>query len=218
MSDNKVKMRASLWLFFALYLIMPEYFALEILSSIPLLTASRIILIIMIIVCIHKRIINIKLDRGFLAYFVILLVVNLYHLSTNFSAAIKAIFTLIVEQAVLYIVMKNLIKSKDIWYKGMEIMVSVSGIVSILGLFEAISGINVFYYLTTTSRDMLQASYERLGSLRAESAFGHPVYFAVYLLGILPFALYFYENTAKKKYLLIGGLDICALFASGTWG
>ena len=84
--------------------------------------------------------------------------------------------------------------------------------------FEAISGINVFYYLTTTSRDMLQASYERLGSLRAESAFGHPVYFAVYLLSMLPFALYFYENTAKKRYLLIGGLNICALFASGTRG
>lgn len=218
LSKGKVKIRASLWLFFALYLILPEYFALEISSSIPLLTGSRIILIIMILVCIHKRIINIKLDRSFLAYFVILLAVNLYHLSTNSSAAIKAILTLIVEQALLYIVMKNLIMSKDVWFKGMDIMVSVSGIVSILGLVEAFFGVNVFYYLTTTSRDMLQASYERLGSLRAEAAFGHPVYFAVYLLGMLPFALYFYENTAKKKYLLIGGLNICAIFASGTRG
>ena len=196
----------------------PECFALELSSSLPLLTGSRVILVIMIIASIHKQIINIKLDKTFLAYFIFLLVVSLYHLSTNFSAALKAIFTLIIEQAVLYIVMKNLIKSKEIWYKGMEIMVSVSGIMSILGLFEAISGINVFYYLTITSRDMLQASYERLGSLRAESAFGHPVYFAVYLLAMLPFALYFYENTAKKKYLVIGGLDICALFASGTRG
>ena len=110
LSKIKVKMRASLWFFFALYLILPEYFALEISSSIPLLTGSRIILVIMILVCIHKRTINIKLDRAFLAYFIILLIVNLYHLSTNPSTAIKAIFTLIVEQAVLYIVMKNLIK------------------------------------------------------------------------------------------------------------
>ena len=210
--------KVSLWLFFCLFLILPEYFALEFSASLPLLTASRFIIILLLVNLFLMGRIRIRIDRSYLTFFLILLIVNIYHISTNSSEAIKAVFSLVIEETVLYIALKNLITSKSMLIKGIDIMVKTSGVISLLAIFEAYTKINIFYFLTTTSRDMLQASYDRLGVLRAEASFGHPVYFAVYLCCLLPFSLYFFENTKKRIYAIVAILNITAVFCSGTRG
>lgn len=210
--------KISLCVFFIFYLILPEYFALEISGSLPLLTASRVILLVLIVCCLAQRKVSFKLNKGFLAYLFVLLMVNIFHVGGNTSAAIKAVFILIVEELLLYIVLKSLISSKEMVIMGLDLLVKSSAFVSVLGIFETIVGKNLFYYLETTNREMLQSNYVRLGMLRAEASFGHPVYFAVYLVCILPFAVYFYESTNKKRYMVIAILNIIALFFTGTRG
>jgi len=172
----------------------------------------------MIICCLYKGKLNIYIPRSLMIYVLVLLIVFTYHLSTNSSEAIKSIFSLIVEQLGVYILLNNLIECKAQWYKGMKIMVDVSCVMSVFAIFESLIGINIFHYLTTTSREMLQVSYERLGTLRAEGPFGHPVYFAFYLVSMLPFIFYFYENTGKKSYLISIILNIIAVILTGTRG
>ena len=72
----KEKMNFFVVIFFGLYLILPSYCALEITSSLPLITVSRIILIVLIGAYIlqHKGIINLKIfedkrDRKFFRLF-----------------------------------------------------------------------------------------------------------------------------------------------------
>ncbi len=208
----------ALTLFFTLYIILPEYFAIEISSSFPLLTASRCILILLFLCVIVKNKVNLYIPSAMILFFSVLLIVDLYHIFDDTSESIKSIFTLIVEQLFLFIVLYNLIKTKDMVIKALNLLVMTSGVMSILALFETIFGINLFYYLRTVSRVMLQASSERAGSLRAEASFGHPVYFAVYLVCIFPFSLYFYDKTEKRRYLFIAILNLIALLCTGTRG
>lgn len=219
MNINKLgTKRILLWIFFAFYIILPDYFAIEITPSFPLLTASRFILLLLIIKCIINMKISLHIDKYFFAYATILIAVNLFHLLTNSGDAAKAIISVLFEQILMYIVLRNLITSKSALINGLNLIVKTSGVVSILAILEATTSINVFYFLETTNREMLQASYERLGLLRAEASFGHPVYFAVYLVCVLPLTLYFFEKENKKIYALIAILNIIALFCSGSRG
>lgn len=89
-------------IFFLLYLILPEYFAIEFSASFPLLTASRLILFFMLIFqTIKNRGIikfglckNKKLERAILLYIFGMVTVNFFHI--NYTAeSVKEIFTLI---------------------------------------------------------------------------------------------------------------------------
>jgi len=183
-----------------------------------LLTASRAILLLLIVCCMYERNVSFKLDKFFVAYFLIILGVNCYHLTTNTGASIKGIFSLVLEELVLYIVLKSLIRSKEEVEKGLELIVKSSAVVSVLALFETATGKNLFFYLTTTSREMLQTTYQRLGMTRASASFGHPVYYAVYAVCMIPLAMYFFEKTNKKSYAIIAILNIMGVVASGTRG
>lgn len=209
--------KAFLNIFFCFYLILPEYFAIELSSSFPLLTVSRILILSLFLVLFYQKYVSLQLYPPFVVYVVIIMGVNLVHL-TDTMESVKAIISIIIEQLFLFILLNSLISSIEEIKKGLDIVVKVSGVICIAAIFEVLTGFQMFHLLNTVNREMLQSSYERLGFLRAGSAFGHPVYFAVYCICILPFSLYFYENTNKKMYLVIAVLNIIGMFCSGSRG
>ncbi len=205
-------------LFFIFYLIMPEYFALEISTTFPLITVSRCILILLLLCTIFKNNIRLNIPSCMIVFLILICIVDLYHLSDNPTQSIKSLFSLLVEQFLLFIALYNLIRTKEMVIKSLKLLVLTSGVMSALGCFETISGINLFYYLNTITRDTLQASYMRMGVMRAETSFGHPVFYSVYLVCLFPFAVYFFQKTREKKYLVIIILNLIALVCTETRG
>lgn len=210
------------WMLSALYIILPTYFSLDISDSLPSFTGSRIIIIVSLIFLLFAGG-NIVIPRSKsmkqVAMFVLVLsIVNLLHLQDSSSYSIKAIFSLLLEDILLICIICTLLNSQRKIIAFVNVMVAASAVVVFFAIIEFFTGYNVFYLLTTTTRTVYQASYIRLGMTRAEASFGHSVYFGVYCSGILPFTLYLYEKTNKRKYLVVALLNIVGVLISGSRG
>lgn len=211
-----------LWLMAALYIILPTYFAFEVSSFLPSFTGSRIVLLLTLIILMLVRkkvkIPKVKEMKMIWSTSIMLVLVNILHLSDSGSYAIKAIFSILLENVILVLVLYNLVDTKDKLNRFIKIMVVTSSVITCLATVEFLTGYNVFYLLTTTSRTVYQASYIRSGMTRAEASFSHSVYYGVYCSCMLPFSLYLYENTKNKKYLLCGLLNVLGTLMSGSRG
>lgn len=204
------------------YIILPQYFSLEISANFPSFTASRIVLIFVFTVLIFykKKLIisKSKLMKMIFILLTIIILVNLYHSSINPAESLKSIFSILLENILLIVVITSCVRDKQRVMLFLKYMVLTSGIITLFTLIEFFTGFNVFYLLTTTSREIYQASYSRLDMTRAEGPFGHAVYYGVYSSSIFPLSLYLYECTRKKKYLFVGLLNILGVLISGSRG
>lgn len=221
------KRKYILFYFFAIYPILPDYFALELGGGLPLLKASRILILALLVsVLVYNRgkiylplkgIKKIKIFWPMILYFSGRIIANIFYVF-NLSEAINTEFSIIFEQLILMIVVVQLIHRKDQILQCINGMVCGSGIVACLSIASVIYGENIFYHLNCVSRNMLMASTTRLGIIRAEAGFGHPVYYGVYCALIIPIAYYIYENKKNVIYLIICGLDIIALLLTESRG
>lgn len=214
--------RCCIWLMAALYIIMPSYLSFEISSQFPAFTASRVVLLLtlFLFVILEKRIMVPKAPEMkwiYVASF-LAIVANIVHLGDSGSYSIKAIFSIVLENLLLIVVLYNILNSSKSIYYFIKIMVMTSAIVTFFAIIEFATSYNVFYLFTTTSRTVYQAAYVRSGMTRAEASFGHSVYYGVYCTCMLPFSLYLYENTKKRKYLLFAMLNIVGVLISGSRG
>jgi hypothetical protein len=107
--------------FMAFYPVLPDYFAIELGGGLPLLKASRILLLIlMLCVCFHNK--KIHLIRQLLKvtglywplfiYFAARILANGYY-APSLSAAINTEFTVIVEQLLLIVMICQVVRSRE---------------------------------------------------------------------------------------------------------
>lgn len=198
--------------FMTFYPVLPDYFALELGGSLPLLKVSRILLLILMI-CVVLRNKKIKLMKkslkrvglywGILIYFVARILANGYYV-TSLSAAINTEFTIIVEQLLLMVMIYQVVSTEEDVYECVKNLVYASGVIAIVSIVNVLIGSNLFYRLSTISRSVLMTSTVRMGIVRAEATFGHPVYYAMYCALITPLALYVWQIERKK--LIPGGI------------
>ena len=159
------KLRWEAILFLALYTILPTYFALELSESIPLLSASRILIVLMGIMVLLRRkdvfklrgfqfkSLNLALSEdkllrgGLLIYFAVLAVVNVTFLMD--SEALKQLFTLVAEEYAIVWLLVMTLDSREKVQNALRILVLASGIVGILAIFSVITQWNPFHLLDT---------------------------------------------------------------------
>ena len=225
---SKEKLNLIEEVFFAFYLILPSYFAIEINNSLPLITASRILLIFTIIAYVIKnrgiiriRIIDNNKKMSYLIeiYFILVLLVNIINIRYNHNS-IKEILSIMLEQVCFVWIISRIIDSREKLKEALKIMVITSMFVSIIAIIGSITGKNWFYKLNIVKREMLMASYSRLGFIRAEAGFGHPVYYGAYIVIIIPIIMYLIENEKKNTiiYKIAMILNVIALFFSNSRG
>lgn len=213
--------------FFALYIIMPSYFALEVSPSLPLLTASRILLLLIIFIYafnktgrIGKRIFYDRtISTGIKTYFVLLILTNIMFITATSEAA-KGIFVILFEELCLIWIITCVINTRAKLVKCLQILVVTSGVVAILAAIGSFTSLNVFYYLNTVQREMLMASFTRMGLIRAEAGFGHAVYYGAYCAVMIPICMYFIENGQynRWKYTVCLVLNLVGLFLANSRG
>lgn len=220
-----IKPNTLIFWFAALYLIIPEYFAINISSGIPMLSLSRWILILLILGLARKSKIKlvstelkkIGISRTVLIYFIAKIVIDSSFVFES-TMALKYLFITILQEYFVLLVMVNYITDEPTWDKFTSIIVKSSFFVFVLGIQEAFTKINVAYWLKTVDREVLAAAYERIGVTRSEFSFGHPIYFATYCGMLLPFIWYQYKKTGKKFYMLNMLLGIVAILTSVSRG
>ena len=226
--NKECKLNFLVFLFFALYIILPSYFAIEISSNLPLITGSRILLILLVTYYavkekgkINLRIFqNKKMGKSMKKYFIIMIIVNIYFIGKT-TEAIKEILTIILEEFIVIWIITKFITTKEKFIKSLEVLAISSSVVAIISIIGSLLGENLFYKLNTVSRTMLMASYSRLGFVRAEAGFGHPVYYGTYNVVMISIIMYLIENTQNEKswkYMLCLGLDILALIFANSRG
>ncbi|MBR2247929.1 MAG: O-antigen ligase family protein [Clostridia bacterium] len=213
-------------LFFTLYIILPSYFALEISESLPLITGSRVLLMLLVLFYIFKnngkiplKIFNNNYSKiAFLCYFWLMIITNVYYVPVT-NEAVKRICTLIIEELIVVWIIANIIDNDLKLEQVLKVLTISSGIVAIITIINVIIGENLFYKLDTVNRNMLMANYSRLGIVRAEAGFGHAVYYGCYCLCMLPIAMYLIEHSNNKiKYIVCFILNMIGLIISNSRG
>lgn len=212
---------AIIFLFYFFYIIFPDYFAIEFSESLPLVTASRILIIILTLIILVRdkgRIYLGNFDKNFYFFLAIMLMVNCINITSLPGESVKTILSLLLETWLFTYLIVRLITSEQKMNTAICGLVLASVLVSVLGVIEAVTGVNVFFFLTTTQRKMLQSVYIRFGAVRASGPFGHSIYFGTYQLCMLPFSLYLYDTRKKAVYFFAFILNIISVILSGSRG
>lgn len=228
--ENKKRSSIGFLLFFSLYLVLPDYFALEISESLPLITASRIILLVWVGGYLIKKKYKIsfklcsnrRIDRAIKIYVIGMIIVNICNFGIAFAPSFKEILSIFLEKYIVVLIISKTITSRQRFIKALKILVYSSGVVAFVTIIGCLLGTNFFYYLTTTKREMLQASFVRLGLLRAEAGFGHAVYYGAYcllMIVISGYLLRLVKKTYERRLLFcVMIFDIVALLLSNSRG
>lgn len=239
-SGRKEKLGWEVVLFLALYAIMPDYCAAELHDKLPLITASRAVLVLMGIMLILRRrgdLLDLKhfslkrwnllltenklLRWGLMGYFVILMGVNATFL-TETSEAIKQMFVHVAEEYALVWMLVMILDSREKIRQALKILVLSSAVVAVSACISCAINYNLFNLVDTVNRDMLMSNYYRLGLLRAVAGFGHPVYYGAYCAMMFLLGMYLVETAKtaweRRTYGLCIALDFAGLFLANARG
>ncbi len=191
--------------FFALYVLLPEYLAVELSASIPLLTASRAVLLCLALCAVCSRKLGdfcLTSDRllrtGFLCSFALTAIANLTHITASPAYALKGLAVLAEGYLVMWCAVR-LLSSREKVLGVLWALVLLSGAVGAVSAAGCAMGENPFHLLCTVDRDMLMSEYVRLGLLRASATFGHAVYYGAFCAVMLPLCVFFVMKHAGTR-------------------
>ncbi len=214
-----------IFVFCFLFLILPEFLGIELSASLPLITAARILILILLGVTLALVVKNksfrilsdkkIWLVAG--VYFVLRTASNLYYVTT-YSSAVNNIFKMIAEEIVLFVLIPVFLETEEDRSSALKAVVYGCGVISAFGIAESLTGFRIADYLYTVEREMLNDHYIRLGILRATVTFGLSNFFAFYLTLMAPLIFFFWKTTGQKRYMLIALLNFFALMFTGCRG
>ena len=221
-----IKKEYLLYYFVFLYPILPEYLAISISSSLPLFTASRILLIILMVATFSRGKVKIKKNifkekyfgKAFLFYICCETVVAIAHISE--MASIKTYISVILENVIFYYVLLIHINSKRKFEGCMKALLCGAALVFTMGMLEPITKVNLAAtFLDTGSREtLLMSSYVRYDSVRAVFSFGHAIALGVYCIALLPLIMYKINQTKKIQFYLLYLLGIICLIMTMSRG
>ena len=194
-------------------------------ASIPLITFSRGLLVLLGLRLVIRRrndLFNLRnfhikdlnfgltsnkfLRLGLLLYFLLLLVADMVLLPADTAEALKAIFVVVAEQYVLVWLLTLILDTREKLLSALKVLVITSAVTALLCVLGCILDVNFFHFLNTVEREMLMTTYYRLGVLRAEAGFGHPVFYGAFCVIMVPINMYFVENsTGRKQKLFYSG-------------
>lgn len=227
-------------LFFCLYIVSPSYFAFDLKGSFPLITCSRLLLVVLGICTLLRRTdvfssrsfcfsrLNLFLTPDkpllicFLGYFILMLLVN-FTFVTKTPEAIKQIFVIVLEEYSLVWILTMILNTRAKVREALKLLVLTSGVLGLLGGISVILDYNVFQLLDTANRpELVVRPFYRYGLLRAVCGFHHAVYYGAYCAVSIPLAMYFVEDSPKKQerylYSLCIALNLVGLLFSNSRG
>ena len=206
-----------LYLFCVLYPILPDTFAIELSSKLPLLTGARILLLIMLVLSIWKYSDEIEVN-AMLFYPFIFIVINIIISLINLqygTGEINRIFQLVAEEFLVIILLKRMIPSKEDFYDCIDALIYGSIIMGVIGILQTTANIDVASVLNITADRVGGSIEDRMNMTRAYGTM-NAISYGCYCTFMLPIILFRYEMTKKIKYIVSAVIVLGALLCSLT--
>lgn len=198
-----------LYLFVALYPILPERFAIEISSSLPLLTASRLLIILILVMSVIKGRISWNIPQKLTIYIVVSIMISLVNLLTN-KSEINKIINVLLGQFFIIVVLRDVIETEEEIEKCIDFILLASVILAVIGILQSVAKIDV-----TTALELVEARSkteltERMGMVRASATY-NAITYGCYCSFMCILGIYKYANTKKLRYIVTFVINIIAL-------
>lgn len=214
------------YLFIPCMLFLPDYYAVEIGESFPILSIRRIMLVIFFIYTIFYKKRQVQISKESfkiipIRYYLIgmycfcRITANIYYITIH-KQAFNTIFSIIIEQLFLVIAFYFLKLTKEEILDIIKITVWCATTFFLIGIFESFTFIRPFDSLYVVSSPIMNEHYVRLGLLRATTTLGMPVMYGNMCVLMLPLILYIYVITKQKRYLICVSTCILAIIHSGS--
>lgn len=200
--------------------ILPETFAIEFHEALPLLSGSRILILLVsafaAIDMWKQR--KLFLPRSLLVYLVVNIVISLVNLRFG-TDDIRRIFLLIFERGLFMIAIASLIKSKEEFHLCVDFFILGSVAVAIIGMVQTVFDYDIASVLQLVEERSATTLTHRMGLTRAYGTF-NAISYGCYCCFSILIALYKLYNTNRQRYTLAFSLNTVALiltFSRSAW-
>ena len=205
-----------LCLLFAFYPILPDTLAIEVSSSLPLITGKRMLVIL--VCCVWLYNIKIKkrvhIPKELLIFTIVGLGISVINLRMN-SSVINGIFILILEQFMLVMAVKGLMEDEEEIYTCIDFLIYGSVTLGIISVLQTVLKLDVTTAMAVVQDRVVEAITNRMNTVRAfgtTNAIKNGCYCAFMCLIIM----FMFEKKRKKRYIIFLGVNLIALVCTMT--
>lgn len=195
--------------------ILPDEFAIELSTSLPLLTVERILILIML----GFWIFNLWKKREFhfpislVIYFGINMVISVINLRFGVVDELKGILLMVSEKILLILMIADFIDDRKELDQCLDAMILSCMALSLIGIIQTI-----FEYDPTSVLALVPTRYDdsltlRMGIIRAFGT-SNAIVFGCYCAFMAMLIFYRLERTGKQRYALVLGLTIVAMICT----
>ncbi len=205
-----------LCLLFAFTSFLPDQFALRLHDSLPLISVSRLLILLVMIFWVwngikHRRF---HFPLSIITYLALNLIISIINLQYNFGE-VNRIFLLVFERVFLVIAVADLVDGKEDLYICLDFMILGSVAVSIIAIIQAIFNFDiasVMHWVKTTGSVKIP---DRMGLERAYGTF-NAISFGCYCAFMLLPIYFRIERTGKLRYSAAFALTVIAMICTLT--
>ena len=205
-----------LYLLMAFVSILPEQLSISLHDKLPLISATRILIVIAAAFWLFQRIKerNFKPPVSILVFLGINLALSVYHLLFD-TDEINRIFLLIAERALIVVLLVDLIATREEFDRCVDFLILGCCALAIIGIVQTVFRYDIASVLHWRETFTSAMVAERMGLLRAyatKNAISYGCYAAFMILPIY----YRLQSTGKQRYSIAFALNFVALIATFT--
>lgn len=205
-----------LYLLFAFIAVLPEQFSIRLHDSIPLLSASRILILICMGFWLYDKWKNRKfqLPIALLVFFVLSLIVSLVNLRWG-TQEIKKIFLLIFERVLLVIMIVDMIPDREEFHRCIDFAIMGCAALAVIGIVQTVFDYDISSALHLTKTFSSVQLLPRMGLTRAFGTY-NAISYGCYCAFMSLFIVYRLYNTKSIWHSAAFTLNFVALICTFT--
>ncbi len=205
-----------IYILFAFYTILPDTFAIEISTSLPLITGKRILIIIVSVIWFYNMKFRKRshIPKELLIYTIVALGISLFNLRINFGE-FNRIFIIVFEQFLLVMTVKSIISEEEEVYRCLEFLIYGSGVLAVISILQTVLKIDLTTVLAISEDRVVEVITDRMNTVRAfgvTNAIKNGCYCAFMCL----ITMFMYEKKKQIRYIFFLVMNAIALVCTMT--
>ena len=205
-----------LYLLLAFIGILPEQFSFRLHESLPLLTVSRMLIIMAAGFWFYDRTQTKKwsIPWAIAAFLGVNLLISLIHLFSD-SDEINRMFIFVTERVLVVVMLKDLLTTREEFDRGVDFLIGGSCALAVIGILQTMFDYDVSSVLHLTKTYTSIQLLPRMGLTRAFGTFNAISYGCYCAIMLIPI-YYRLKQTDRQRYSLAFALNIMALLCTFT--
>lgn len=209
-----------LYLLFAFIAVLPEQFSVRLHESIPLLTVSRILILITIGFWLYDKwkTRKLQLPKSLILFFAISLIVSLVNLRYG-TQEIKRIFLLIFERVLLVIVMIDMIHDREEFHRCIDFTIMGCTALAVIGIVQTVFNYDISSVLHLTKTFTSIQLAKRMGLVRAFGTYNAISYgcYCAFMALLILYRLYKTKSIWHNTAFALNFIALICTFTRSAW-